>query len=67
MKKLPALALDLAFICCANNHLHIMLLDKDGKEIAEFIINDKIEASAFSIMFAKAAIDAFEGKRNVLQ
>ena len=40
-------ASDLRVVACIENHVHIELLDKDGRPFAEFVCSDVDEATRF--------------------
>jgi len=54
------LAQDIKFIACMNNHVHMILLDTEGNEIAEIMIEDQEEANTFANHFKQCCDDAFK-------
>lgn len=67
MKKPCPLAYDIKATACHNNHVHIIMLDQDGKEICEFQLSDIAEYNSFVTFLAATAVDAFMEDRGTLQ
>jgi len=67
--KLCPLADDIKTVACQSGHVHMILLDKDKKELAEFIFESLNDYNNFAMMLGITAMDAFTPgqERNILQ
>lgn len=64
---------DIKFMTCKAGHLHMMMFDKDGNELADAVFHNCTTAASFCEMFALNAAEAFNlegsirGKEDMLQ
>ena len=58
-RKLCPLADDIKTVACQSGHVHLVLIDKDKKELAEFVFESLNDYNNFVMMLGATAYDAF--------
>lgn len=53
------MAQSISYHTCVDGHLHLLILDRNGKAIADIQFHDARTASDFSVEFAMACVNVF--------